>query len=157
MPARTSGKRRGTATKHAKRLVLQPNRQTRRFIEGAKADKVNDSPEHLRHKLHGFLRHIVRQGVSGAIWARLGIGDMINEKILDWLRNPRENASYSDSDLKLHKKLVGARKGCPCGCANRVALFRIHPSIHLNPIEPSIHPSIPCGWPQRIWLIRCDV
>ena len=109
MPAGTSGKGRGTATKHAKRLVLHHNPETQQFIEDALADKVDDSPEHLQSKLNGFLRHVVEENYPwfSGLEAIEDIEDMTWEKILDWLQNPRDNASYSHSDLKLHNKLWG--------------------------------------------------
>ena len=106
MPARTSGKGQGTATKHAKRLVLHCNPETQQFIEDALADRVDDSQEHLQFKLNGFLNHVVNENYP---WLEdiEDIEDMIFEKIVDWLQNPRDNASYSHSDLKLHNKLWG--------------------------------------------------
>ena len=109
MPAGTSGKGQGTATKHAKRLVLHCNPETQQFIEDALADRVDDSQEHLQFKLNGFLNHVVNENypwLSG-LEAIEDIEDMIFEKIVDWLQNPRDNASYSHSDLKLHNKLWG--------------------------------------------------
>ena len=38
------------------------------------------------------------------------IEDMIFEKTLDWLENPRENASYSTSEMELHDKLWSVMK-----------------------------------------------
>ena len=61
MPAGTSGKGQGTATKHAKRLVLHCNPETQQFIEDALADRVDDSQEHLQFKLNEFLNHIVNE------------------------------------------------------------------------------------------------
>ena len=109
MPARTSGKGQGTATKHAKRLVLHCNPETQQFKENVLADRVDDSQEHLQFKLNGFLNHVVNRNypwLSG-LEAIEDIEDMIFEKIVDWLQNPRDNASYSHSDLKLHNKLWG--------------------------------------------------
>ena len=109
MPAGTSGKGQGTATKHAKRLVLHCNPETQQFIEDALADRVDDSQEHLQFKLNGFLNHVVNENypwLSG-LEAIEDIEDMIFEKIVDWLQNPKDNASYSHSDLKLHNKLWG--------------------------------------------------
>ena len=107
MPAGTSGKEQGTATKHAKRLVLHRNPETQQFIEDALADRVDDSQEHLQFKLNGFLNHIVNEKYPelSSLEAIEDIEDMIFEKIIDWLQNPRDNASYSHSDLKLHNKL----------------------------------------------------
>ena len=107
MPAGTSGKGQGTATKHAKRLVLHCNPETQQFIEDALADRVDDSQEHLQFKLNGFLNHIVNEKYPelSSLEAIEDIEDMIFEKIIDWLQNPRDNASYSHSDLKLHNKL----------------------------------------------------
>ena len=134
MPAGTSGKGRGTATKHAKRLVLHHNPETQQFIEDALADKVDDSPEHLQFKLNGFLRHVVKENypwLSGLKYE--DIEDMIYEKILDWLQNPRDNASYSHSDLKLHNKLWAIvntdKASCPkdhdfCIWCRRIAWHR---------------------------------
>ena len=103
---RSIGKGRGTATKHARRLVLHPNPETQKFIEMALADKVDDSPGHLQFKLNGFLRHVVKEmKIPGLEYE--DIEDMTSEKIRDWLQNPRDNASYSHSDLKLHNKLWG--------------------------------------------------
>ena len=109
MPAGTSGKGQGTATKHAKRLVLHCNPETQQFIEDALADRVDDSQEHLQFKLNGFLNHIVNEKYPelSSLEAIEDIEDMIFEKIIDWLQNPRDNASYSHSDLKLHNKLWG--------------------------------------------------
>ena len=106
MPAGTSRKRQGTATKHAKRFMLHHNPETQQFIEDALADKVDDSPEHLQFKLNEFLRHVVKEKYpwqSGLEYE--DIEDIVSEKILDWVQNPRDNASYSYSDLKLHNKL----------------------------------------------------
>ena len=121
MPARTSGKGRGTATKHAKHVVLlpnprtngkgrgvvlHPNPETQQFIEKALADQDDDSPEHLQFKLFALLRHVVTRNYPWLEGLKYeDIEDMVSEKILDWLENPRDNASYSHSDLKLHKKL----------------------------------------------------
>ena len=121
MPAGTSGKGQSTATKHAKRLVLHCNPETQQFIEDALADKVDDSPEHLQFKLNGFLRHVVKENYPWLSGLEAiediednttqikyeDIEDMIFEKVVDWLQNPRDNASYSHSDLKLHNKLWG--------------------------------------------------
>ena len=38
------------------------------------------------------------------------IEDMIFERTLDWLENPRENASYSNSELEVHDKLWSVMK-----------------------------------------------
>ena len=108
MPAGTSGKGQGTATKHAKRLVLQCNPETQQCINVALANRVNDSPAHLQCKLNGFLRHVVKENypwLEGLQIKYEVIEDMVFEKMLDWLRNPRDNASYSHSDLMLHNKL----------------------------------------------------
>ena len=59
MPAGTSGKGRGTATKHAKRLVLVCNEKTQQLREDALAERDDDSQEHLQFKLNGFLNHVV--------------------------------------------------------------------------------------------------
>ena len=108
MPAGTSGKEQGTATKHAKRLVLRCNPKTQQFIENALADRVDDSQEHLQFKLNGFLNHIVNEKYPELEIEDIeDIEDMIFEKIVDWLQNPKDNASYSHSDLKLHNKLWG--------------------------------------------------
>ena len=124
MPAGTSGKGRGTATKHAERLVLHRNPEEQQFVEAALADRVDDSPAHLQSKLNGFLTHVVQENYPWLLGLEAiediediedieaqikyeDIEDMIFEKILDWSQNPRDNASYSHSDLKLHNRLWG--------------------------------------------------
>ncbi len=89
MPAGTSGKGRGTATKHAKRLVLHHNPETQQFIEDALADKVDDSPEHLQFKLNGFLRHVVKENHPWLSCLEYeDIEDMVSEKFSTGCRTP---------------------------------------------------------------------
>ena len=111
MPSRrhsNESQKRGTATEHAKRLVLYHNPETQHFIDEALADRADDSTDHLTFKLNEFLTHVVRELMTSLPLFEINyedIEDMIFEKILDWKQNPRDNASYSHSELKLHKKL----------------------------------------------------
>ena len=124
---KTSGKGQCTATKHAKRLVLVCNEKTQQLKEDALAERDDDSQEYLAFKLNGFLNHVVDKNYPWlpGIEAIEDIEDMIFEKVVDWLQNPRDNASYSHSELKLHNKLwrsphhsrakrwVGSSGNCP--------------------------------------------
>ena len=99
--------KRGTATKHAKRFVLHYNSEIQQFIEKELENRADDSTEALEFKLSGFLAHVARFNVflSKLEINNEDIEDMIFEKIVDWSKNPRIDASYSHSELKLHKKL----------------------------------------------------
>ena len=53
--------KRGTATEHAKQpAVLKRNPKTQQFMEEARADRADDSLEHLAFKLADFLIHVMR-------------------------------------------------------------------------------------------------
>ena len=104
---------RGTATEHAKQpLVLEHNPKTQQFMEEARADRADDSLEHVAFKLADFLTHVMRQlyGSYDFLTHVLetdcdDIEDMVFEKISEWAKTPRENASYGYSELLLHKKI----------------------------------------------------
>ena len=106
--------KRGTATEHAKQsLVLTCNPKTQQFMEETRADRADDSLEHLAFKLNDFLTHVIQEMYP--FLSRLEINyedieDMVFEKISEWARKPRENASYSHSELLLH---VRYRATCP--------------------------------------------
>ena len=100
--------KRGTATEHAKQpLVLERNPKTQQLMEEARADRADDSLEHLVSKLTDFLIHVMQMY---PFLLRLetdceNIEDMLFDKISDWAQKLRENASYSYSELQLHKKI----------------------------------------------------
>ena len=101
--------KRGTATEHAKQpAVLKRNPKTQQFMEEARADRADDSLEHLAFKLADFLIHVMRQQYPFLLRLETDcedIEDMVFEKISEWAKTPRENASYSHSELLLHKKI----------------------------------------------------
>ena len=99
--------KRGTATKHANRFVLHYNDEVQKLNEEELKNRADNSYEELQFKLKGFLAHVAR---FNFVLSKLEINDqdiedMIFEKIVDWMKNPRNDASYSHSELKLHKKL----------------------------------------------------
>ena len=100
-------RKRGTATKHAKRFVLHYNDEVQKLNEEELENRANNSHEDLQFKLNEFLAHVARFNVflSKLEINNEDIEDMIFEKIVDWSKNPRIDASYSHSELKLHKKL----------------------------------------------------
>ena len=94
--------RRGTATEHAKQpAVLKRNPKTQQFMEEARAGRADDSLEHLAFKLADFLTSCY----DGLETDCDDIEDMVFEKISEWAKTPGENASYSHSELLLHKKI----------------------------------------------------
>lgn len=100
--------RRGTATERARQpLVLVRNPQVQEFMEGALADRADDSIENLRDQLSEFLVHVIQE--MSPFFVRLtlkydDIEDMIFEKICDWKRKRGYNTDYTHSELVLHKK-----------------------------------------------------
>ena len=86
------------ATEHAKHLL--PDREE--DVREQQLFKVNEFLTEVVQEMHPFLS---RCGVKYD-----EIEDMIFEKTLDWLENPRENASYSNSELEVHDKLWSVMK-----------------------------------------------
>ena len=103
--------KRGTATEHAKQpvvlksnlktqrpAVLKPNLETQRqweqFIEEARADRADDSMEHLLSQLEAFLIFVIQQ----LQWT--SEIDKVFDKIY-----PRFKLYYIRSDLLVHKKI----------------------------------------------------
>ena len=94
--------KRGTATEHAKQpLILECNAETQQFMEEARADRADDSLEHLALKLADFLASCY----DGLKTHCNDIDEMVFEKISEWAKTPRENASYGYPELLLHKKI----------------------------------------------------
>ena len=86
------------ATEHAKHLL---------------PDREDDVVEQQLFKLNEFLTEVVKEMypfLSRFEVKHDEIEDMIFEKTLDWLENPRENASYSNSELEVHDKLWSVMK-----------------------------------------------
>ena len=86
------------ATEHAKHLL---------------PDQEDDAMEQHLCKLNGFLTEVVQEIYPFLSRFKVkydDIEDMIFEKTLDWLENPRENASYSNSELEVHDKLWSVMK-----------------------------------------------
>ena len=86
------------ATEHAKHL-LSPEEEERM--------------EQLLFKLNQFLAEIVQEMYPFLSSFKVKfheIEDMIYEKTVDWLENPRENASYNISKLEVHDKLWSVMK-----------------------------------------------
>ena len=86
------------ATEHAKHLL--PDREE--DVREQQLFKVN---EFLTEVVQGMYPFLSRCGVKFG-----EIEDMIFERTLDWLENPRENASYSNSELEVHDKLWSVMK-----------------------------------------------
>ena len=86
------------ATEHAKHLL--PDREE--DVREQQLFKVN---EFLTEVVQGMYPFLFRCGVKFG-----EIEDMIFERTLDWLENPRENASYSNSELEVHDKLWSVMK-----------------------------------------------
>ena len=90
---------RGNATEHAKHLL---------------PDQEDDAMEKHMFKLNDFLTEVVLEMypfLSGLFdLDKTDIEDMIFAKTLDWLENPREDASYSNSELEVHDKLWSVMK-----------------------------------------------
>ena len=64
-------------------------------------------------KVNEFLTHVVQEmyPVLSRFKVKYDeIEDMIFEKLLDWLENPREDASYGNSELEVHDKLWSVMK-----------------------------------------------
>ena len=106
--------KRATATKHANRsqVLLAPRHNEKAQKRGTATNdeqkKLNEKElEELEFKLKGFLAHVARFDflLSEPEINNEDIEDMIFEKIVDWRKTPRNDASYSYSELKLHKKL----------------------------------------------------
>ena len=94
--ARDSGD--DNATEHAKHLL---------------PDQEDDAMEQHLCNLNGFLTEVVQEMYPFLSRFKVKydeIEDMIFEKTLDWLENPRENASYSNSELEVHDKLWSVMK-----------------------------------------------
>ena len=73
------------------------------------------SPIHEQQvfKVNEFLTHVVQEmyPVLSRFEVKYDeIEDMIFEKLLDWLENPREDASYGNSELEVHDKLWSVMK-----------------------------------------------
>ena len=73
------------------------------------------SPSHEQQvfKVNEFLTHVVQEmyPVLSRFEVKYDeIEDMIFEKLLDWLENPREDASYGNSELEVHDKLWSVMK-----------------------------------------------
>ena len=86
------------ATEHAKHLL---------------PDREDDVMEQQLFKLNEFLTEVVQEMYPFLSRFKVKyheIEDMIFEKTLDWLENPRENASYSNSELEVHDKLWSVMK-----------------------------------------------
>ena len=93
------------ATEHAKHFI--PHQEEERM-------------EQLMFKLNEFLSEIVKEVypfLSPSKIKYIEIEDMLFEKSVDWLENPRENASYSESKLEIHNKLwsvmITNKEGAP--------------------------------------------
>ena len=106
--------KRATATKHANRsqVLLAPRHNEKAQKRGTATNdeqkKLNEKElEELEFELKGFLAHVARFDflLSEPEINNEDIEDMIFEKIVDWRKTPRNDASYSYSELKLHKKL----------------------------------------------------
>ena len=106
--------KRATATKHANRsqVLLAPRHNEKAQKRGTATNdeqkKLNEKElEELEFILKGFLAHVARFDflLSEPEINNEDIEDMIFEKIVDWRKTPRNDASYSYSELKLHKKL----------------------------------------------------
>ena len=106
--------KRATATKHANRsqVLLAPRHNEKAQKRGTATNdeqkKLNEKElEELEFKLKGFLAHVARFDflLSEPEINNEDIEDMIFEKIVDWRKTPRNDASYSYSELKLHKKV----------------------------------------------------
>ena len=109
MSTSSSGKEQGSAkardpgddnaTEHAKHLL---------------PDQEDDAMEKHMFKLNDFLTEVVLEMypfLSGLFdLDKTDIEDMIFAKTLDWLENPRENASYNISKLEVHDKLWSVMK-----------------------------------------------
>ena len=90
--------KRGTATEHATQPVVLVQ-----VIEGARADRADDSLEHLLLKLADFLTFVMRQlywnwpqhlETDGA-----DITGMVLGKISEWADTPNFNFYYNTSEL----------------------------------------------------------
>ena len=93
------------ATEHAKHFI--PHQEEERM-------------EQLMFKLNEFLSEVVKEVypfLSPFKIKYIEIEDMLFEKSVDWLENPRENASYSRSKLEIHNKLwsvmITNKEGAP--------------------------------------------
>ena len=86
------------ATEHAKHLL---------------PDREEDVKEQQLFKVNEFLTEVVQGMYPFLSRCKVKYGeieDMIFERTLDWLENPRENASYSNSELEVHDKLWSVMK-----------------------------------------------
>ena len=86
------------ATEHAKHLL---------------PDREEDVREQQLFKVNEFLTEVVQGMYPFLSRCKVKYGeieDMIFERTLDWLENPRENASYSNSELEVHDKLWSVMK-----------------------------------------------
>ena len=102
--------KRGTATEHAKqRVVLKPNSEAQQFIEEARADRADDSLEHLVLQLEAFLTFVMQQLYWN--WPQhletdvVDIADMVFDEISEWAAKDTFNNYYNASELLLHKKI----------------------------------------------------
>ena len=76
-------------------------------------DPEDDVMEQQLFKLNEFLTEVVQEMypfLSRFEVKHDEIEDMIFEKLLDWLENPREDASYGNSELEVHDKLWSVMK-----------------------------------------------
>ena len=84
-----------------------------RGIAMNRPDPPDDVIEQQLFKLNEFLFQVVQEMypfLSRFKGEHDEIEDMIFEKIFDWRENPRENASYSNSELEVHDKLWSIMK-----------------------------------------------
>ena len=99
-----------------------------------KRPQRRDKDDSENSELNGFLRYVVRENYPWLPGLKYeDIEDIVFEKIIDWLHNPKDNASYSHEDLQLHKKLWAImntdKDSCPkdhefCFWCRRIALHR---------------------------------
>ena len=99
-----------------------------------KRPQRRDKDDSENSELNGFLRYVVRKNYPWLPDLKYeDIEDIVFEKIIDWLHNPKDNASYSHEDLQLHKKLWAImntdKDSCPkdhefCFWCRRIALHR---------------------------------
>ena len=99
-------------------------------------DNDDDAMEQGLCKLNEFLTEVVQEMYPFPSHFKVKfdeIDDMIFEKTFDWLENPRENVSYSKSELEVHVKLWSVmktdKKGAPkehsfVDWCRRIALHR---------------------------------
>ena len=84
-----------------------------RGIAMNRPDREDDVMEQQLFSLNAFLTEVVQEMYPFLSRFKVKhdeIEDMIFEKIFDWRENPRENASYSNSELEVHDKLWSVMK-----------------------------------------------